>query len=75
MSATITISQSEIRQVFEQRAFANASRFEELAQKANFLAAIIENRWEIIPLETQELIKVFAYALIEPPPRNQAEFS
>lgn len=67
MSATITISQNEIRQVFQQRAFAGASRFGELAQKANYLAAIIENRWEKIPLETQELIKVFAYAFIEPP--------
>ena len=66
MSATITISPSEIRQIFEPRT-SSASRFWELAQKANNLAVIIEGRWDQIPAETQELLKIFAYAVIEPP--------
>ena len=66
MSATITISPSEIRQIFQPRT-SSASRFWELAQKANNLAVIIEDRWEKIPAKTQELLKVFAYAFIEPP--------
>lgn len=66
MSATVTISPSEIRQIFQPRT-SSASRFWELAQKANNLAVIIEDRWEKIPTETQELLKVFAYAFIEPP--------
>ena len=66
MSATITISPSEIRQIFQPRT-SSASRFWELAQKANNLAVIIEDRWEKIPAETQELLKFFAYAFIEPP--------
>ena len=66
MSASITISPSEIRQIFEPRT-SSASRFWELAQKANNLAVIIEGRWDQIPAETQELLKIFAYAVIEPP--------
>lgn len=66
MSATITISPSEIRQIFQPRT-SSASKFWELAQKANNLAVIIDARWEQIPSETRELLKVFAYALIEPP--------
>ncbi|MEG4114727.1 MULTISPECIES: hypothetical protein [unclassified Microcoleus] len=66
MSATITISPSEIRQIFQPRT-SSASRFWELAQKANNLAVIIDARWDQIPPETRELLKIFAYALIEPP--------
>jgi hypothetical protein len=66
MSATITINPSEIRQIFQPRT-SSASRFWELAQKANNLAVIIDARWEQIPPETRELLKIFAYALIEPP--------
>lgn len=66
MSATITISSSEIRQIFQPRT-SSASRFWELAQKANKLAVIIEARWDQIPAETRELLKIFAYAVIEPP--------
>lgn len=66
MSATITISPSEIRQIFEPRT-SSASRFWELAQKANNLAVIIDARWEQIPPETREILKIFAYAVIEPP--------
>lgn len=66
MSATITISPSEIRQIFQPRT-SSASRFWELAEKANNLAVIIEDRWEKIPAETQELLKAFVYAFIEPP--------
>jgi len=66
MSATITISPSEIRQIFQPRT-SSASRFWELAQKANNLAVIVEARWEQIPADTRELLKIFAYALIEPP--------
>ena len=66
MSATITISPSEIRQIFQPRT-SSASKFWELAQKANNLAVIIESRWEKIPPDTRELLKIFAYALIEPP--------
>ena len=66
MSATITISPSEIRQIFQPRT-SSASRFWELAQKANNLAVIIEARWDQIPPETRELLKIFAYAVIEPP--------
>ncbi|WP_293147597.1 MULTISPECIES: hypothetical protein [unclassified Microcoleus] len=66
MSARITISPSEIRQIFQPRT-SSASRFWELAQKANNLAVIIEDRWEKIPAETQELLKIFAYTFIEPP--------
>ena len=67
MPATITISGAEIRQVFQQRRFASASRFGELAHKANYLAAIVESRWEQLPAPTQELFAVFARHLIEPP--------
>ena len=66
MSATTIISPSEIRQIFQPRTF-SASRFWELAEKANNLAVIIDARWEQIPSETRELLKIFAYALIEPP--------
>ena len=66
MSATITISPSEIRQIFQPRT-SSASRFWELAQKANNLAVIIEARWDQIPADTRELLKIFAYAVIEPP--------
>jgi hypothetical protein len=66
MSATITISPSEIRQIFQPRT-SSASRFWELAQKANNLAVIIDARWEQIPPETREILKIFAYAVIEPP--------
>jgi hypothetical protein len=66
MSATITISPSEIRQIFEPRT-SSASRFWELAQKANNLAVIIDARWEQIPAETRDILKIFAYAVIEPP--------
>jgi len=66
MSATITISSSEIRQIFQPRT-SSASRFWELAQKANNLAVIIDARWDQIPPETRELLKIFAYAVIEPP--------
>lgn len=66
MSATITITPSEIRQIFQPRT-SSASRLWELAQKANTLAVIIESRWEKIPDETRELLKIFAYTLIEPP--------
>lgn len=67
MPATIAISAAEIRQVFQQRRFASASRFGELARKANYLAAIVESRWEQLPAPTQELFAVFARDLIEPP--------
>jgi|GEM_PF-729073 hypothetical protein len=73
MSATITISPSEIRQIFQPRT-SSASRFWELAQKANNLAVIIESRWETIPAETQELLKVFAYTFIEPPQGLKEKF-
>lgn len=66
MSATITISHSEIMQIFQPRTFSD-SRFWELAQKTNNLAVIIESRWEKIPAETRELLKLFAYAFIEHP--------
>lgn len=66
MSATITISSSEIRQIFQPRT-SSASRFWELAQKANKLAVIIEASWDQLPAETRELLKIFAYAVIEPP--------
>lgn len=66
MSATITISPSEIRQIFQPRT-SSASMFWELAQKANNLAVIIDARWDQIPPETRELLKIFAYAVIEPP--------
>jgi hypothetical protein len=66
MSATITISPIEIRQIFQPRT-SSASRFWELAEKANNLAVIIDARWDQIPLETRELLKIFAYAVIEPP--------
>ncbi len=66
MSATITISPSEIRQIFQPRT-PSASRFWELAEKANNLAVIIDARWDQIPPETRELLKIFAYAVIEPP--------
>ncbi|WP_293125307.1 hypothetical protein [Microcoleus sp. bin38.metabat.b11b12b14.051] len=66
MSTTITISPSEIRQIFQPRT-PSASRLWELAQKANTLAVIIESPWEKIPDETRELLKTFAYTLIEPP--------
>jgi hypothetical protein len=65
MSATITISPSEIRQIFQPRT-SSGSKFLELAQKANNLAVIIDAHWEQIPPETRELLKIFAYALIEP---------
>ncbi|MEG5065282.1 hypothetical protein QUB33_16830 [Microcoleus sp. B3-A4] len=65
MSATITITPSEIRQIFQPRR-SSASQFWELTQKANNLAVIIDARWEQIPPETRELLKIFAYALIEP---------
>lgn len=65
MSATITITPSEIRQIFQPRR-SSASQFWELTQKANNLAVIIEARWDQIPTETRELLKIFAYALIEP---------
>jgi hypothetical protein len=74
MSATITISPSEIRQIFQPRT-SSASRFWELAQKANNLAVIIDARWEQIPPETRELLKIFAYALIEPPQGIKGVFS
>ncbi len=66
MSATITISPSEIRQIFQPRT-SSASKFWELAQKANNLAVIIDARWEKIPPDMRELLKIFAYTLIEPP--------
>ena len=66
MSASIAINPSEIRQIFQPRT-SSASRFWELAQKANNLAIIIEARWEQIPTETRELLKIFAYAITEPP--------
>ncbi|MEY3870373.1 MAG: hypothetical protein RLZZ338_4267 [Cyanobacteriota bacterium] len=66
MSASITISPREIRQIFQPHT-SSASRFWELAQKANNLAIIIEARWDQIPTETRELLKIFAYAVIEPP--------
>ena len=66
MSARITISPSEIRQIFQPRT-SSASRFWELAQKANNIAVIIEALWDRIPRETRELLKIFACAVIEPP--------
>ncbi|NJK75730.1 MAG: hypothetical protein HC849_20390 [Oscillatoriales cyanobacterium RU_3_3] len=64
MSAT-TINHSEIRPIFQPRTF-SASKFWELAQKANNLTVIIESRWEKIPDKTQELLKFFAYNFIDP---------
>ena len=66
MSATITISPSEIRQIFEPRT-SSSSRFWELAQKANALAVMVEDRWEMFPDEVRELLTTFSYAVIEPP--------
>ncbi|MEG4109872.1 hypothetical protein [Microcoleus sp. S13_C5] len=66
MSATITISPSEIRQIFHPRT-SSPSKLWELAEKANNLAVKIEGRWDQIPPETRELLKIFAYAVIEPP--------
>lgn len=66
MSATITISSSEIRQIFQRRT-SSTSEILELAQKANTFAVIIEARWDQIPAETRESLKIFAYAVTEPP--------
>jgi len=65
MSATITISPSEIRQIFQPRT-SSASHFWELAQKASTFAVIIEARWDQLPAETRESLKNFAYAVTEP---------
>lgn len=67
MSATITNNPSEIRQFFQQPRTSNSSRLWELAQKANTLAVMVEERWEIFTDEERELLKTFAYAVIEPP--------
>ena len=50
MSATITISSSEIREILQPHT-SSASWLWELAQKANTLAVIIGARWAKIPIE------------------------
>ncbi|MFB2923276.1 hypothetical protein [Aerosakkonema funiforme] len=67
MSATITINSSEIRQILQPPRTSNSSRLWEIAQKANTLAVIVEDRWENFTDEDRELLKTFAYAVIEPP--------
>jgi len=67
VSATITMGKREIQLVFGQPAPSSAQRLEEQAQAANHFAAIIESSWDQISPETRELLKVFAYAVIEPP--------
>ena len=66
MSDSITISPSEIRQIFQPRT-SSALEIWELTQKANTFAVIIDSRWDQLPTETRELLKIFAYAVIEPP--------
>lgn len=67
MSATITITLNEIRQIFQPPRTSNASHLRELAQKTNELAVFVEERWERIPSQTRELLTTFAYKAIEPP--------
>lgn len=80
MSATITInpneislkdslkeiSLKEIREIFEPRT-SKSSRFWDLAEKANYLAETVEDSWEDLTDETQDLLAVFAYDAIDPP--------
>ena len=73
MSATITISPDEIRQIFQPRT-SNSSRLWELTKKANALAVIVEEHWEEIPALQRELLATFAYEVIEPPEGIQGIF-
>jgi hypothetical protein len=73
VSATITISPDEIRQIFQPRT-SNSSRLWELAQKANALAVTVEERWEELPAQKQQLLTTFVYEVIEPPEGIQAMF-
>ncbi|MFB2839259.1 hypothetical protein [Floridanema evergladense] len=66
MFATITDNPSEIRQIF-QLSTSSSSKLWELAQKANELALMVEERWEMFSDKERELLITFAYAIIEPP--------
>ncbi|MBK4730261.1 hypothetical protein JJD41_10360 [Oxynema sp. CENA135] len=66
MSATLAIDFHEIRQIFKAKA-SNSSRLLELARQAKYLATVVEESWEELPSEKQELLRIFAYAIIEPP--------
>jgi hypothetical protein len=66
VSATIAISASEIRQIFQPRT-SKSSHLWELAQKAHALAVTVEEGWEGLPPERRELLTTFACAVIDPP--------
>lgn len=66
MSGTITISTKEIKQIFQQQT-SDPSQLWRLAEKGNTLAVMVENYWEKLPLEKQELLTAFAYIDFEKP--------
>ncbi len=68
MSATITISTKEIKQIFQQRQrTSDPSELWRLAEKANTLAVVVEDSWENLPPKKQELLRDFAYMTLEEP--------
>ena len=64
MSATITISTKEIKQIFQQRT-SDPSELWKLAEKGNILAVTVENSWDKLPVKKQELLRYFAYMTLE----------
>lgn len=66
MSATITISTKEIKQILQQQT-SDPSQLWKLAEKGNTLAVMVENSWENLPLEKQDLLTAFAYMNLEKP--------
>ena len=66
MSATITISTKEIKQILQQQT-SDPSQLWRLAEKGNTLAVMVENSWEKLSLEKQELLTAFAYMNLEKP--------
>ena len=66
MTATITISTKEIKQIFQQQT-SDPSELWRLAEKGNTLAVMVENSWENFSIEKQELLTAFAYMTLEKP--------
>lgn len=66
VSATLTVSNREIKQILSPSpSTSDPSKLWELAQKANLLADIVEENWDEIPQQTQELLVIFAYSYID----------
>ena len=70
MTQAIAIDSKEIWEIFHPRTV-NSARLWEIAQKANALAAEVEQDWEELPEERRKLLTTLAYAGSEPPPGIQ----